>query len=380
MSHAATDTFAPGLDSLAARMLDSQHNAGASFVVSPACLALALEVLARGATGETLTQIDAALGGQSTRTKALAAILDAGSSDVEAVAGVEPDEAYSYTVGTSVWADVLQAPVKDSFTEAIESLNGKPFPARFGTQQTKEAMSAWLRDNTDGKFATAPELSANTVLAIVSALHFRDAWHDSFVESENTTFHGTKGDSDVPMMDGLSDYSALLDDPRGTAVSWPMRSGARMVFCMPKDSDSLDAFVRNGDAWDLTLRCQRNQGTSHPSGGINLHVPEFDLKADGTELSQFLRNIGIQRAFLPGAEFGNMTDADIMVDSCMQSAKLKIDTDGAEGGAFTIMCCVTGAALFDCEPPVEVTFDRPFAFALFNRSGAPLFVGTYMGE
>lgn len=380
MSHAAANTFAPGLDSLAAQTLDSQHNASASFVASPTCLALALEVLARGATGETLTQIDAALGGQSARTKALAAILDAGSNDTEAIANVESDEGYSYTVGTSVWADALQAPVKDSFAETIESLNGKPFPARFGTQQTKEAMSTWLRENTGGKFATAPELSANTVLAIVSALYFRDAWHDCFVESENTTFHGAEGNSDAPMMDGLSDYSALLDDPRGTAVSWPMRSGAQMVFCMPKDPDSLDAFVHTGDAWDLILRCQHNQDTSHPSGGICLRIPEFDLKADGTELSQFLRGIGIQRAFLPGAEFGNMTDADIMVDSCMQSAKLKIDMDGAEGGSFTIMYCETGAALFDCEPPVEVTFDRPFAFALFNRSDAPLFVGTYMGE
>lgn len=380
MSHAAANTFAPGLDSLAAQMLDSRHNAGASFVASPACLALALEVLARGATGETLTQIDAALGGQSARTKALAAILDAGSNDVEAVADAESDESYSYTVGTSVWADALQAPVKDSFAEAIKSLNGKSFPARFGTKQTKEAMSAWLRDNTGGKFATAPELSANTVLAIVSALYFRDAWYDSFGSSDPSTFHGAKGDSDAPMMDGLSDYSALLDDSRGTAVSWPMRSDAQMVFCMPKDPDTLDAFVHNGDAWDLILRCQHNQGTSHPSGGINLRVPKFDLKADGTELSQFLRDIGIQRAFLPGAEFGNMTDADIMVDSCKQSAKLKIDVDGAEGGAFTIMCCFAGAALFDREPPVKVTFDRPFAFALFNHSGAPLFVGTYMGE
>lgn len=279
-----------------------------------------------------------------------------------------------------MWADALQAPVKDSFAETIKSLNGKPFPARFGTQQTKEAMSTWLREDTGGKFATAPELSANTVLAIVSALHFKDAWYDSFGSSDPSTFHGAKGDSDAPMMDGLSDYSALLDDSRGTAVSWPMRSGAQMVFCMPKNPDSLDAFVHAGDAWDLILRCQHNQDTSHPSGGINLHVPEFDLEADGTELSQFLRDIGIQRAFLPGAEFGNMTDANIMVDSCKQSAKLKIDVDGAEGGAFTIMCCFAGAALFDREPPVEVTFDRPFAFALFNRSGAPLFVGTYMGE
>lgn len=380
MSHTAANTFAPGLDSLAAQMLDSRHNASASFVASPACLALALEVLARGATGETLTQIDAALGGQSARTKALVAILDAGSNDVEAVADVESDKGYSYTVGTSVWADALQVPVKDSFAETIESLNGKPFPARFGTKQTKEAMAAWLRENTGGKFSTAPELSTSTVLAIVSALHFRDAWHDSFVESENTTFHGAKGDSDAPMMDGLSDYSALLDDPRGTAVSWPMRSGAQMVFCMPKNPDSLDAFVHTGDAWNLILRCQHNQDTSHPSSGINLHVPEFDLKADNTELSQFLRDIGIQRAFLPGAEFGNMTEADIMVDSCKQSAKLKIDVDGAEGGAFTIMYCETGAALFDCESPIEVTFDRPFAFALFSRSGVPLFVGTYMGE
>lgn len=92
-----------------------------------------------------------------------------------------------------------------------------------------------------------------------------------------------------------------------------------------------------------------------------------------------LRALGIGKAFLPGADFGNITEADAMVSRVVQNAALKLDPNGAEGAAYTIFVVPAGCASESMSEPVRVVFDRPFAFAIFSHSGAPLFVGAYRG-
>ena len=57
------DSCEPGLMSIAARLLKNGCTDMGSFVVSPACLYIAVETLARGAKGETLNELESALGG-----------------------------------------------------------------------------------------------------------------------------------------------------------------------------------------------------------------------------------------------------------------------------------------------------------------------------
>ena len=92
-----------------------------------------------------------------------------------------------------------------------------------------------------------------------------------------------------------------------------------------------------------------------------------------------LRALGIEKAFLPGADFGNITEADAMVSRVVQNAVLKLDPNGAEGAAYTIFAVPAGCAPESMPEPVRVVLDRPFAFAIFSHSGAPLFVGAYTG-
>lgn len=92
-----------------------------------------------------------------------------------------------------------------------------------------------------------------------------------------------------------------------------------------------------------------------------------------------LRALGIEKAFLPGADFGNITEADAMVSRVVQNAMLKLDPNGAEGAAYTIFAVPAGCAPEPMPELVRVVFDRPFTFAIFSHSGAPLFVGVYRG-
>ena len=92
-----------------------------------------------------------------------------------------------------------------------------------------------------------------------------------------------------------------------------------------------------------------------------------------------LRALGIEKAFLPGADFGNNTETDTMVSRVVQNAVLKLDPNGAEGAVYTIFVVPAGCAPEPMPELVRVVFDRSFAFAIFSHSGAPLFVGEYRG-
>lgn len=65
-----SDLREPGLRPIAARLLKDGCTSSESFVASPACLYIAIETLARGAKGETLNELESALGGAAARRDA----------------------------------------------------------------------------------------------------------------------------------------------------------------------------------------------------------------------------------------------------------------------------------------------------------------------
>ena len=64
-----------------------------------------------------------------------------------------------------------------------------------------------------------------------------------------------------------------------------------------------------------------------------------------------LRSLGIEKIFSPGADFGNITEADAMVSRVVQNAVLKLDPNGAEGAAYTIFAVPAGSRPNLCQNP-----------------------------
>ena len=90
------------------------------------------------------------------------------------------------------------------------------------------------------------------------------------------------------------------------------------------------------------------------------------LRPHHRDLRGMLRALGIEKAFLPGADFGNITEADAMASKVIQNTMLKLDPNGAEGAAYTIFAVAAGCAPEPMPEPVRVVFDRPFALP-FSR-------------
>lgn len=313
------------------------------------------------------------LGGADAREAAHAALFGEPSESL-------PDD-YSFTIGTSIWADPDQAPFRGSYAESISDMNGKAVEANPASEETHSRMSSWLAENTGGKFTSAPRLDSLKCIALMSAMHFKDTWINRLDDEEtDMPFHAASSTPTVMMMGGFSFYEGLIRGTGGTAVTWHMESGAQVVFAMPDETAGIEEFIGSGSAWSLISRCRDRKGVEHPEGGVELIVPELDLKTEGMSLDSAMKAMGVRRVFSPEAQLGSLTEAGAMLDRAIQSSMLKLDPNGAEGAAFTLFDCCTGALPMDPPEPVRLVFDRPFAFALFNDADAPLFVGAYTGE
>lgn len=157
-----------------------------------------------------------------------------------------------------------------------------------------------------------------------------------------------------------------------------MKSGAAVAFAKPTDAATIGDFIKSGEAWSVIARCRKCIGTTQPDGGIELLVPKLKIESDNQNLNKTLRAMGIARAFSPEAELGGTTKANAKISEVIRSAKLTLDQNGAEGAAYTVIAADIGCIPEPMPNPMRVVFDQPFAFAVFSRSGAPLFTGAYM--
>jgi serpin B len=108
---------------------------------------------------------------------------------------------------------------------------------------------------------------------------------------------------------------------------------------------------------------------------VNLGLPRFDLETK-VELSMVLAVLGMPSAFDPSsADFSAMTtDEELFIGVVIHQANITVDEQGTEAAAATAVGMRATSAPMD--PPVELTIDRPFLYAVRDTAtGAVLFLG-----
>ncbi len=107
-------------------------------------------------------------------------------------------------------------------------------------------------------------------------------------------------------------------------------------------------------------------------GAINLKVPKFDVTSS-TMMKSKLESLGVTDVFCEKADFSAITDEFAYVSSADHAARVKIDEDGCEAAAFTVIMDAGGTM-----PPqdeIDFVLDRPFIFVIDSPVGTPLFIG-----
>ena len=91
-----------------------------------------------------------------------------------------------------------------------------------------------------------------------------------------------------------------------------------------------------------------------------------------------LPSLGVTDCFDPAvSDFTPLTDSGdpIWVESVEHGARVKIDEEGVEAAAYTVIMMEAGGMPMDLEE-IDFTLDRPFIFLMTGADGNLLFTGV----
>ena len=144
------------------------------------------------------------------------------------------------------------------------------------------------------------------------------------------------------------------------------------VFVLPDEGVSPEALLQDPDF----LAKLDVYGADSRRGEVQWSVPKFDADSD-LDLMEALKSLGITDLLDRNkADLSALTDLNAFVSEARQLARVKVDEEGVEAAAVTMIMANTECAPSELNPEVCIMdLDRPFLFVI-RTQGVPLFVGV----
>lgn len=347
LSKAATD--------FSVALLKNAAESGKTVVLSPYSVMQALGMTANGAKGETLQQIELALG---------MPIADLN----KAFAAVQPDSTFQNA--NALWfRDGGSLEVSSDFLQACADYYGADAYAAPFDESTRTDINQWVSDHTDQRIPEMlKELSPDAALYLVNALCFDGKWAEPYSEDAiwDGVFYAADGSEQNARM--MSSEEALyLQDSNAIGFVKPYADG-RYSLAAILPNGTLDGYLQTLDG--DTLRALIDGASDEP---VQTVLPQLELKSD-CELSDALQALGISDLFDESADLSGIDGKqDLFVSRVLHSAVLCVDESGTKAAASTVMEIETMAI----RPMNSVVLDHPFLLVIWdNQANLPLFLAA----
>ena len=348
-----------------ARTEDSQ-------ILSPLSITYALGMLNNGAAGKTREEINNVLGfgvagadGINSFCRKL--LTEAPKLDEETTA-----EIANTIYVNNHWDYQLKEPFIE---KAQQYYDATPEARDFYDDATCDVINQWASDHTHGminKVLSEEEfvLCKDYVSFLLNALYFKGKWASPF-NKEYTREESFNGGTKVPMM-YQGGYYMYTENDLYQAIKLPYGNGSYlMTVYLPRQGktigDVLDKL--DGKSWQFYTN----------SRNVALKLPRIET---GTEvnLTPIMMALGMPTAFDPSqAEFPDFCNYPTYIGLMKQLAKIKLDEEGTEAAAVTVIVGAPGSA--SQEQTAEFFATRPFLYIISEQStGAIFFIGQYMGD
>jgi serpin B len=330
----------------------AQRESGGNVVISPLSVGSALALLSEGAAGETRREI-----GQLVAPDLRAALQrfrTASAASRQASAGTSVD------FGSAIWStprlkfsDGFSALAQRDYSAITLSCEASAAPAR---------LNEWIDKTTRGLIKSILDVPPDpNGVVLANGVVFVGKWLEPFDPSltRPAPFTGVDGKARaVPLMNraGLFRYAAVADGQLVDLRYDDQRYSLRLF--LPGEGEGLAKWLAGASSSSWTAL-----GKELQEAPGELILPKLDL-AFSTELVPVLRQLGIQAAFRPDADFSPMTaeKAQLFVSSVVHKTVVKVDEVGTKAAASTVIQMPGMAAA--PRPPFKMVVNRPFAFAI----------------
>lgn len=362
-SKAPDDEFKVAASSFAAELFKDNYSKGKTTLVSPLSVLTALALVQNGAEGETLAQLERALGGLDRDT--LNAYMRAYCDFL-----TESDE---LKIANSVWTDSGAEAKRAFLQKAVDSYSAQLFSAPLSDPKTVESINSWVKKNTDGMIPKIIEKADRyAVMMLVNAIAFDAKWETPYKRSdierlEFTSYSGSKKKTDFM----CSTENIYLKDGGAVGFMKPYKNG-RFAFAalLPDENTGIDDYVASlsGD------KLMKIFSSAKRGNEVNVKMPKFRAEYS-TQLIDTLKKMGVKDAFdNKTADFSSLVEnRDAYIATVVHKTFIEVDEKGTRAAASTLV----GADTMSLMEPYSVCLNRPFVYMIVDtETNLPLFIGV----
>lgn len=339
-----------------------------SKILSPLSVTFALGMLNNSAEGQTLQEINQTLGFGEAGADAINAFCQKMLKESNTL-----DEKTKALIANTIFVNEgCGYRLQEGFVDKVNTYyDAQPQNRDFYDGETMDVINQWASDHTMGmipKVLNEKTFKPYSISYLLNALYFKGIWSSPF-RKENTQDEPFGGGDEVPMMHMEKSIGYAENDLYQT-VRLPYGNGAyRMDIFLPREDKTVGEVLEtlSGSNWQ-----QKYQNTL-----IDLKLPRFETSTN-QPLVQVMAELGMPTAFTEEAEFPYFCNAPCCISDMFQVAKIKLDEEGTEAAAVTVIGVETTSM-----PPVPTSFhaNRPFLYVISEQStDAIFFIGQYTGS
>lgn len=332
--------------------------------MSPLSVLTALALVQNGAQGDTLAQLEQALGGLDRDTlnaymRAYCDFLSAG------------DE---LKIANSVWTDSSVEAKQTFLQKAVDSYSAQIFSAPLSSKKTVSSINSWVKKNTDGMIPKIIEnADRDAVMMLVNAIAFDAKWETPYTNDdiEKLEFNSYSGKSKKTEF-MCSTESVYLSDSDAVGFMKPYKNG-RFAFAalLPNEDVSIDDYIASLSGEKL----MKIFSSAKKNEEVDVKMPKFKAEYS-TQLIDTLKKMGIEDAFdRKSADFSSLIDKNdgAYIGTVMHKTFIEVDQEGTRAAASTL----AGISKMSMPAINPVCLNRPFVYMIVDtETNLPLFIGV----
>lgn len=363
-SKAPDDEFKAAASSFAAELFKDNYSKGKTTLVSPLSVLTALALVQNGAQGNTLAQLEQALGGLDRDTlnaymRAYCDFLSAG------------DE---LKIANSVWTDSSVEAKQDFLQKAVDSYSAQIFSAPLSSKKTVNSINSWVKKNTDGMIPKIIEnADRDAVMMLINAVAFEAKWetpytNDDIEKLEFNSYSGKSKKTDFM----CSTENVYLKDGGTVGFMKPYKNG-RFAFAalLPNEDVNIDDYIASLSGEKL----MKIFSSAKKNEEVDVKMPKFKAEYS-TQLIDTLKKMGIEDAFdRKSADFSSLIDKNdgAYIGTVMHKTFIEVDQEGTRAAAATLV----GISKMSMPAINPVCLNRPFVYMIVDtETNLPLFIGV----
>ena len=337
-----------------------------NWLVSPFSLQCALGMLSNGAAEDTRDEILHTLGLSQYSQEEVNAYFRKLIEGLHTV-----NSAITVKTANSVWGNA-RVPLKEDFQKMnIENYSAMVSQLDFSDPSAVDQINAWCNQTTEGLIPSIlDEVNPTATVYLLNSLYFKARWESEFApeKTQEGDFTTSSGKVIKAHFMQTQRMAAYVENEWFTSTNLPYQNDSYVMrLILPQPEISIDQVLQalsesDENLWKNTILAE-----------INLKMPRFTLE-NKMDLTPTLQALGMKKAFSGGADFSSMSDVATYISLVQQATRLKVDEEGSEGAAVTVIGGETSPGM--PEEKVDFFLDRPFLFQIMEPStGTVLFMG-----